>query len=203
MTARRSFARRACGLFLASTALLTSGAYAQETAGEQEAAATQREVEGQEIVVTATKRLENLQDVPIAITALSTKTLEDNQVQSFDDYAKMIPSLSVQSLGPGAANVYFRGVASGENANHSASLPSVGTYLDEQPITTIQGALDLNIFDIERIEALAGPQGTLYGASSEAGTIRIITNKPDLSGTYGEVDVEHSHLSVERDHHQQ
>jgi len=190
MTARRSFARRACGLFLASTALLASGAYAQETAGEQEAAATQREVEGQEIVVTATKRLENLQDVPIAITAFSTKTLEDNQVQSFDDYAKMIPSLSVQALGPGAANVYFRGVASGENANHSASLPSVGTYLDEQPITTIQGALDLNIFDIERIEALAGPQGTLYGASSEAGTIRIITNKPDLSGTYGEVDVE-------------
>ena len=60
-----------------------------------------------------------------------------------------------------------------------ASLPSVGTYLDEQPITTIQGALDIHIFDIARIEALAGPQGTLYGASSQAGTIRIITNKPD------------------------
>ncbi|MFL6738787.1 MAG: TonB-dependent receptor [Sphingomicrobium sp.] len=128
--------------------------------------------------------------MPIAITAFGTKTLDDNHVDSFDDYAKMIPSLSQQSLGPGAANVYFRGVASGENANHSASLPSVGTYLDEQPITTIQGALDLHIFDIERIEALAGPQGTLYGASSEAGTIRIITNKPDTSGTYGEVGLE-------------
>ena len=67
----------------------------------------------------------------------------------------------------------------GENGNHSASLPSVGTYLDEQPITTIQGALDIHIFDIARVEALAGPQGTLYGASSQAGTIRIITNKPD------------------------
>ena len=78
-----------------------------------------------------------------------------------------------------SANVYFRGVASGENANHSASLPSVGTYLDEQPITTITGALDIHIFDIARVEALAGPQGTLYGASSQAGTIRIITNKPD------------------------
>jgi outer membrane receptor protein involved in Fe transport len=190
MTTRMSFVRRASGLFLASTAMLTSGAIAQETAGEQEAAATQREVEGDEIVVTATKRVENLQDVPIAITAFGTKTLEDNQVQSFDDYAKLIPSLSVQSAGPGAANVYFRGVASGENANHSTSLPSVGTYLDEQPITTIQGALDIHVFDIERIEALAGPQGTLYGASSQAGTIRIITNKPDTSGTYGEVGAE-------------
>jgi iron complex outermembrane receptor protein len=94
------------------------------------------------------------------------------------------------SLGPGSANVYFRGVASGENANHSASLPSVGTYLDEQPITTITGALDVHIFDIARVEALAGPQGTLYGASSQAGTIRIITNKPDTTSTYGEVNLE-------------
>ncbi|MEO7410755.1 MAG: TonB-dependent receptor, partial [Sphingomicrobium sp.] len=143
-----------------------------------------------EIVVTATKRSENLQDVPIAITALSTKTLDDLQVDSFDDYAKLVPSLSFKSSGPGSSNVYFRGVASGENANHSASLPSVGTYLDEQPITTIQGALDLHIFDIARVEALAGPQGTLYGASSQAGTVRIITNKPDLNGTYGAANLE-------------
>ena len=142
------------------------------------------------IVVTATKRSENLQDVPIAITALSTKTLEDLQIDSFDDYAKLIPSLSFKSSGPGSSNVYFRGAASGENANHSASLPSAGTYLDEQPITTIQGALDLHIFDIARVEALAGPQGTLYGASSQAGTVRIITNKPDFSGLYGAVNLE-------------
>ena len=107
------------------------------------------------------------------------------QVDAFDDYAKLVPSLSYKSAGPGSSNVYFRGVASGENANHSTSLPSVGTYLDEQPITTIQGALDVHVFDIARVEALAEPQGTLYGASSEAGTIRIITNKPDLNGTYG------------------
>jgi outer membrane receptor protein involved in Fe transport len=198
MTARATFARRACGLFLASTALLPAMAAAQDTqpAAQPAPAATQRsQNEGEEIVVTATKRAENLQDVPIAITAFATKTLEDNQVQSFDDYAKMIPSLSQQNAGPGAANVYFRGVASGENANHSTSLPSVGTYLDEQPITTIQGALDLHIFDVARIEALAGPQGTLYGASSEAGTIRIITNKPDTSGTYGEVGLEVNHVA--------
>ena len=73
----------------------------------------------------------------------------------------------------------MRGVASGGDGNHSGSQPSVGIYLDEQPITTIQGALDIQPYDIARVESLAGPQGTLYGASSQAGTIRIITNKPD------------------------
>ncbi len=87
--------------------------------------------------------------------------------------------MAFQSLGPGVTSVYMRGVASGENSNHSGPLPSVGVYLDEQPITTITGALDIHVYDIARVEALAGPQGTLYGASSQAGTIRIITNKPD------------------------
>ncbi len=73
----------------------------------------------------------------------------------------------------------MRGVVSGANENHSGSQPSVGTYLDEQPVTTIDGTLDMHIYDIQRIEVLEGPQGTLYGASSEAGTVRIITNKPD------------------------
>ena len=77
----------------------------------------------------------------------------------------------------------MRGVASGDNGNHSGPQPSVGMYLDEQPITTIQGALDIHIYDIARVEVLAGPQGTLYGASSQAGTIRIITNKPDPDGS--------------------
>ena len=81
--------------------------------------------------------------------------------------------------GPGFLQVYMRGVASGGDGNHSGSQPSVGVYLDEQPITTITGALDIHMYDIARVEALAGPQGTLYGASSQAGTLRIITNKPD------------------------
>ena len=84
----------------------------------------------------------------------------------------------------------MRGVATGGDGNHSGSLPSVGTYLDEQPVTTIGGTLDVHIYDIARIESLAGPQGTLYGASSEAGTIRIITNKPELGVTTGRVDGE-------------
>ena len=143
-----------------------------------------------DIVITAQKREENLQDVPIAVTAFGTEKLDELQVNEFADYARQVPSISFQTAGPGFSNVYFRGVASGENANHSASLPSVGTYLDEQPITTITGALDIHVFDIARVEALAGPQGTLYGASSQAGTIRIITNKPDTSGFYGEANLE-------------
>ena len=136
----------------------------------------------QEVIVTAEKRTENLQDVPVSITALSTERLEQLNVQSFNDYVKYLPSVAYESGGPGFAKIYMRGVASGDNANHSGPLPSVGVYLDEQPITTIQGAMDIHIYDIERVEALAGPQGTLYGASSEAGTLRIITNKPDPSG---------------------
>ena len=84
----------------------------------------------------------------------------------------------------------MRGVATGGDGNHTGSLPSVGSYLDEQPVTTIGGTLDVHIYDIARIESLSGPQGTLYGASSEAGTIRIITNKPELGITTGRVDAE-------------
>jgi outer membrane receptor protein involved in Fe transport len=140
------------------------------------------------ITVTAQKRTENMQKVPISMQAIGETAIKRQDIQDFDDYAKLIPSLSYSSIGggvfsgPGFAQVYMRGVASGGDGNHSGSQPSVGMYLDEQPITTIQGSLDVNIYDVARIEALAGPQGTLYGASSEAGTVRIITNKPDPSG---------------------
>jgi outer membrane receptor protein involved in Fe transport len=190
--------RLAAFTLLASTAL-SGTAWAQETdppaTGEGSGAGDRADTgRGQsdeaDIIVTAQKREENLQDVPIAITAIGTEKLDELQVNEFADYARQVPSISFQSAGPGFSNVYFRGVASGENSNHSASLPSVGTYLDEQPVTTITGALDIHVFDIARVEALAGPQGTLYGASSQAGTIRIITNKPDTSGFYGETNLE-------------
>src|SRR5947207_3274831 len=143
----------------------------------------------EEVVVTAEKRTENLQDVPISITALGTARLQELGVQNFNDYVKFLPSIAYQTSGPGFAKIYMRGVASGDNANHSGPLPSVGVYLDEQPVTTIQGPLDIHVYDIERVEALAGPQGTLYGASSEAGTVRIITNKPDASAFKAGYDV--------------
>ena len=134
------------------------------------------------MTVTAQKRVENLQKVPISMQVLGAEQLDKLNITDFDDYAKFLPSVSFETGGPGFARVYMRGVASGGDGNHSASLPSVGMYLDEQPITTIQGALDIHLYDIARVEALSGPQGTLYGASSQAGTLRIITNKPDTSG---------------------
>ncbi|WP_336978433.1 TonB-dependent receptor [Altererythrobacter fulvus] len=142
------------------------------------------------IIVTAQKREQNLQDVAASVTALGTEKLDELQVNDLQDVVKFLPSVTVQSAGPGFSQVYFRGVASGENANHSSSLPTVGTYLDEMPITTIQGALDIHAYDLARVEALAGPQGTLYGASSMAGTIKMVTNKPDYGSTYGAVDFE-------------
>ncbi len=148
------------------------------------------------VTVTAQKREENLQEVPISIQALGEQTLEQHDVADFDDFAKLVPSLSYGTAGggvfsgPGFLQVYMRGVASGGDGNHSGSRPSVGVYLDEQPITTITGALDVHMFDIARVEALAGPQGTLYGASSQAGTLRIITNKPDPSGFEAKVAAE-------------
>ncbi|MEP7314397.1 MAG: TonB-dependent receptor [Pseudomonadota bacterium] len=150
----------------------------------------------EEIVVTAQKREESLQDVPLSITALGTAKLEQLGVADFEDYARLLPSLSFQGggqgFGPGFNRVYMRGVAAGDNGNHSGPRPSVGMYLDEQPITTIQGALDIHVYDIARVESLAGPQGTLYGASSQSGTIRIITNKPDPTGFKAGYDIEGS-----------
>ncbi len=149
-----------------------------------------------EIVVTAQKRSESLQDVPISIQALPTEKLDELNVANITDFAALLASVSFQNgTSNGGTNIYIRGVASGSDGNHSGPLPSVGVYLDEQPITTIAGPIDINIYDIERIESLAGPQGTLYGASSEAGTIRIITNKPDTSALYGRLDVEANQVS--------
>jgi iron complex outermembrane recepter protein len=167
---------------------MTSQAFAQDTGQAQPPATPTTPAAKQKIAtlgavtVTAQKRTENLQKVPVSIQVLGTDQLEALHVKSFDDYVKFLPSVSYQTFGPGFAQIYMRGVASGGDGNHSGSLPSVGVYLDEQPVTTIQGPLDIHMYDIARVEALAGPQGTLYGASAEAGALRIITNKPDTSG---------------------
>ncbi|HEY3785194.1 MAG TPA: TonB-dependent receptor [Steroidobacteraceae bacterium] len=162
-----------------------------QTARAQAPSETEASANGlEEVVVTAQKRAENLQNVPISIQAINTEKLEQMNVTNFDDYAKLLPSVSFQTAGPAFEHTYMRGVASGGDGNHSGSLPSVGMYLDEQPVTTIDGNLNIHIYDIARVEALSGPQGTLYGASSEAGTIRIITNKPDPTAFKGGYDVE-------------
>jgi outer membrane receptor protein involved in Fe transport len=136
-----------------------------------------------EVVVTAQKRTEDLQKVPISLQVLSGEKLDQLQVRDFDDFAKYVPSLSYRSWGPGQTEFFFRGISTtqGSTELHAGFLPSTGLYLDDTPVTTIGGNLDLHVYDVARIEALAGPQGTLYGASSLSGTVRIITNKPDPS----------------------
>ena len=150
-----------------------------------------------EIVVTAEKRVENLQNVPISVTVFDTAKLEQLGIVNLDDYVKYSPSISyVRGQGeggngePGGAHIYIRGVVSGGDGNHSGSQPSVGVYLDEQPVTTIDGTPDVHVYDVQRIEVLEGPQGTLFGASSESGTVRIITNKPDPSHFSAGYDVQ-------------
>jgi outer membrane receptor protein involved in Fe transport len=208
MTADRTF--RAAAFSLLATTALATPAWAQtqpQTTGQSPAPGTnatdvtspppttQVAQDGNvpdqtEIIITATKREENLQNVPISVQAIGTRRLDQLNISNFEQYTKQLPSVSFQSAQPGVTVVYMRGVATGGDGNHSGSLPSVGSYLDEQPVTTIGGTLDVHIYDIARIESLAGPQGTLYGASSESGTIRIITNKPELGVTTGRVDAE-------------
>ncbi|MES1156636.1 MAG: TonB-dependent receptor [Alphaproteobacteria bacterium] len=157
---------------LSSTAL--TGVAAAQTANTQ--ANVQQE---QEIIVTATKRAENIQNVPLSIQALGTQTLDQHQVESFDAYANLLPSVSFQSFGPGQATVAFRGVTSSGDGLHIGSQPTSSVYLDDTPVTTVANNVDLHIYDVARIEALSGPQGTLFGASSLSGVLRIITNQPD------------------------
>jgi outer membrane receptor protein involved in Fe transport len=181
---KRKLARlraRWAGVPLASTLLaggVAHGADAGDTGNTLE-----------EVVVTAQKRTEDLQRVPISLEVLGAETLEEHQVSNFDDYAKLLPSLSYQSFGPGQSQLYFRGIASGEDGLHAGSLPATGVYVDEIPVTTIGNTLDVHVYDIARVEALAGPQGTLYGASSLSGTLRIITNKPDPTAFSAGYDV--------------
>ena len=121
------------------------------------------------------------------VQAITTEKLEELHLKNFNDFQAYMPSVTFavsgqgSNGGPGFANITMRGIASDQNGNHSGPLPTVGVYLDEQPITTIGGTLDVPTYDIQRVEALSGPQGTLYGASAESGVIRIITNKPDPS----------------------
>ncbi len=144
----------------------------------------------EEVIVTAQKRAQNLQDVAISIQVLGNEQLENLNVRSFEDFIDFMPTVSYTTAGPGFAKLYMRGISSGGDGNHSASMPSVGYYLDEQPITTINQVLDIHMYDMARVEILAGPQGTLYGQGSQSGTIRIITNKPEMGVSTGGYDLE-------------
>jgi len=140
----------------------------------------------EEIIVTATKRAANMQDVAQSITAFSTDDLERLRVRDMKEYTDALPSVALVNSVPGRNSVVFRGVSTGSSEYRTDSMTAV--YLDEQPLTTNSQQVDPWLVDIQRVEALPGPQGTLFGSSSQSGTLRVITNKPDPSGFGGQID---------------
>ena len=138
------------------------------------------------IEVTATKRSESIQDVPVAVSALSGDALENMGIDNFQDYVEFLPNVVFQGTGPGQNEIYIRGAATTQSSITLSSVqalqPSVAFYQDEMPVSMAGRNLDIYATDVQRVEVLPGPQGTLFGASSQAGTVRLITKKPDHSG---------------------
>ncbi|MEL6387561.1 MAG: TonB-dependent receptor [Pseudomonadota bacterium] len=164
-----------------STVFSMSPALAQ-TAADPAPATDDRRL--QAITVTATKRAESAQDVPVAVSAIGEQQLDQLGVDVFTDYLTQLPGVTAGGAGPGQNTIYIRGVASTTpnltTAGVAGLAPNVAFYLDEQPLAQPGRNLDVYAADLQRIEVLPGPQGTLFGASSQAGTVRLITNKPVL-----------------------
>lgn len=143
----------------------------------------------EEITVTARKRTENLQDVPQSIDVFTAKDLQNLSIAQFEDYATKTPSVSFISIGPGTQMFFMRGVSDGSNPN-VVNTSSTGYFIDDLSMSYYGSIPDLHTYDIERIEILNGPQGTLFGAGSMSGAIRIVSNKPDPNAFSAGVDLD-------------
>lgn len=158
--------------------------------GFTSANAQDNELEGvtlEEIIVTATKREVSMQDTPLSITAFSDEEITLQRFNNFSDYVGQIPGLAISDRQPGAKSVIMRGCAAQGLSFSDSATTSV--YLDEQPITAAGYNPDPRLVDVARVEALAGPQGTLFGDAAQCGTLRIITNKPDATRQSGWIDL--------------
>ena len=173
-------AKSAATLAVAGAVLATPNIYAQGTI--------------EEIVVTSRKKEETLQDVPLQVQTLTEQSLEQNGINTFEDYLLQLPGVTAGGSGPGQNTIYIRGLASTTpnltTAGVAGLAPNVSFYLDEQPLAQPGRNLDVYAADISRIEVLSGPQGTLFGASSQAGVVRMITNKPELGVSESNVELE-------------
>jgi iron complex outermembrane receptor protein len=153
----------------------------------------------QEITVTAQRRTENMQNVPIQIQALTGETLTQLNVTTFDEFVKYLPNVTAASNGPGQSVIFMRGLATSTLATQGSSgigsFPNVAVYLDDQSGQLPGRNLDVYAADIERIEVLEGPQGTLFGAGAQAGVLRYITNKPKLDVTEGNINAGYAYTS--------
>jgi outer membrane receptor protein involved in Fe transport len=167
-------------------AAITAALYGAPHANAQQATAQQAksDLTLEEIVVTATLRKTSVQDVPQSITVINTAQIEKTGVKEMGDYIKELPSVTLAQLQPGRNDIVFRGVATDTEDFYGDA--QAGVYLDDQPITTNATQVSPYLVDIERVEALPGPQGTLFGSSAETGVLRIITNQPDYKGFSGQ-----------------
>jgi iron complex outermembrane receptor protein len=147
-------------------------------------------VELEAVTVTAMLREQRLADVPFSIAAPTEQALRLRGAENIEEVAQNVAGFSVQNLGPGQSQVAMRGASSGQIARDQPGVKEqVGAYLDDSPVSLSLFTPDLDLFDVSRVEVLRGPQGTLFGAGSEAGTVRYISNQPELgvSSTFGEV----------------
>lgn len=161
-------------------------------AAEAEAAAGEADAL-QTITVTAQRRSESIQDVPITIQALGGDQLKQLSVVNFDDVVRYLPNVTLGGNGPGQGDIFMRGLSNGGNGGNQSSasilpFPNVALYLDDQSVQFPGRNLDVYMVDLERIEVLEGPQGTLFGGGAEAGAVRYITNKPQLDKLSGNVE---------------
>jgi iron complex outermembrane receptor protein len=149
-----------------------------------------------EVVVTAQKRVANLQDVPFSVSATSQDQIRNSGAGDLVDLARNIAGFTVADLGPGQSQMAIRGISSGQVIRDQPGLKEqVGVYLDESPISVALFTPDLELFDLDRFEVLRGPQGTLFGSGSEAGTVRYITRQPQLGKTEILTDVSYEDVA--------
>src|SRR3712207_5661662 len=161
---------------------------AQEAKPQGEAVAGTSGDEGA-IIVTATKRASTVQDVPFSVNAQTQEDIQRQNAQTLEDISRNVAGLTVQNLGPGQSQVSVRGVSAGQIARDQPGVKEqVGVYLDESVTSMSLFTPDFDLFDLNRVETLRGPQGTLFGSGSVGGTIRYITNQPNVDRVEGQVE---------------
>src|SRR4051812_32089436 len=185
---------RTTAALLIGTSILAFSVPASAQTGQEAAAqaANQQPVAGQygaDIIVTATKRASRVQDVPFSINAQTQADIERAHASTLEDLSRNVAGLTVQNLGPGQSQVSVRGVSAGQIVRDQPGVKEqVGVYLDESVISLSLFTPDIDLYDLNRVETLRGPQGTLFGSGSVGGTIRYITNQPNLTRFEGSME---------------
>jgi len=185
-------------LISAAALAVATPAWAQTEQDETAQAANQAAEadQGDVIIVTATKRASTVQDVPFSINAQTQEDIQRANASTIEDISRNVAGLAVQNLGPGQSQVSVRGVSAGQIVRDQPGVKEqVGVYLDESVISLSLFTPDLDLFDLNRVETLRGPQGTLFGSGSVGGTIRYITNQPRLGRTEGVVEGNLNHVA--------